>query len=465
MNKPFIEIEAENVVISGYDAKPVKEYEVPTNKETGELLPYCCQFHKDALEQANNWFDKYPTCHEFCLNTFNRYGLNKDNLKGLPIKIIKQLSYTEFVFLQSIEKEDWYKSITDYIDYNVDSFGQPAIGLHLYLHFLKHYIGTVKTEIPKEKRQRLTDFIDAYDHPPKTEKTDFNILYSTYQKWLKIFPFELSYFTQLKPQFEKQLPILDGTPETNKYTGLSKGKVHTKSSLINLLLDLTNRLLTEINSHSLYEKGLLTEPQKLKLELVLNERKMKLKQGYVNNSPNEEQRYRKILKDWYRDEKMFIDEITPLLKALPPQPADKEKPVLQEKHISFNSSETVDRLHTELKGYFPEKEKELLKALQGQRLTELLLFPHNQNKFVEVFKRAKYNSFILSSPTEIMNWICSNFVYRKKQGSKITVEKFNKNSVWDILTKNKGEPSLKERICQAGWLPFKTYSQRKKDSH
>jgi len=64
----------------------------------------------------------------------------------------------------------------------------------------------------------------------------------------------------------------------------------------------------------------LTEPQKIKLELVLNERKMKLKQGYVNSSKDEEQRYRKILKEWFADEKRFIDEVTPIVKALPPQP-------------------------------------------------------------------------------------------------------------------------------------------------
>lgn len=100
--------------------------------------------------------------------------------------------------------------------------------------------------------------------------------------------------------------------------------MHTKSSLIDVLLDLTNKLLTQINTATLYEKGLLTEPQKIKLELVLNERKMKLKQGYVNSSKDEEQRYRKILKEWFADEKRFIDEITSIVKALPPQPINSE---------------------------------------------------------------------------------------------------------------------------------------------
>jgi len=280
-----------------------------------------------------------------------------------------------------------------------------------------------------------------------------NVLYSTYQKWLKVFPFEISFFSTLKPHFEKQLPILNGKPETNKYTGIAKVKMHTKGSLIDVLLNLTNNLLTQINTTTLYEKGLLTEPQKIKLELVLNERKMQLKQGYVNSSKDEEQRYRKILKEWFADEKRFIDEVTPIVKALPPQPIVKQKPELNGKLITFKNSETIDKIHSELKGYFPNKEAELLKALQGEQLGEILLFPHNQNKFVEVFRRLKYNGFLLNTDTETKNWICTTFQFVKKGFAE--PQPFNESSVWDNLNKGKGEPTKKERICITDWLPYK----------
>lgn len=142
----------------------------------------------------------------------------------------------------------------------------------------------------------------------------------------------------------------------------------------------------------------------------------------------------------------------------------EEAPDLPETIISFNGSETITKLHNELKGYFENNGEELLKALKGEKLKELLLFPHNQNKFVEVFKRAKYNNFILSTPTEIRDWICSSFTYRKKKGNIITVENFNKNTVWDTLTKDKGEPPSKERICKCDWLPYKSYAQRQRET-
>lgn len=455
MNKPFIEIDAEHFTLSAFETKPIEGYEAPINKETGEQFPNCCSFHKSVFEGAESWFSKFPNCCDQHKAMVSKWWYNKANYSGIAEKIVKQLSYTEHHISERINIDDWYKDITDYIEYNVSSFGHPAIGLHLYLGNVQHYIKNTNSEIPKNKRQRLIEFIETYYNSPKEQtKTDLNILYSTYQKWLKVFPFEISFFSTLKPHFEKQLPILNGKPETNKYTGLAKVKMHTKGSLIDVLLNLTNNLLTQINTTTLYEKGLLTEPQKIKLELVLNERKMKLKQGYVNSSKDEEQRYRKILKEWFTDEKRFIDEVTPIVKALPPQPIVKQKPEPNGKLITFKNSETIEKIHSELKGYFPNKEAELLKALQGEQLSELLLFPHNQNKFVEVFRRLKYNGFLLNTDTETKNWICTTFQFVKKGFAE--PQPFNESSVWDNLNKGKGEPTKKERICVTEWLPYKS---------
>ncbi|QXU50946.1 hypothetical protein KYG33_07845 [Chryseobacterium sp. D764] len=143
---------------------------------------------------------------------------------------------------------------------------------------------------------------------------------------------------------------------------------------------------------------------------------------------------------------------------------EKQLPKILEKSIRFSNNEIIEVLHSLLKGYFENSENELLKVLKGQPIERLLLFPSNQNKFVEVFKRAKYNGFILSSSTEIKSWICSNFIYTKTKGASKTLEKFNPNSVWDILTKDKGQPKPSERICVCDILPFKSYSQRNRET-
>lgn len=136
-----------------------------------------------------------------------------------------------------------------------------------------------------------------------------------------------------------------------------------------------------------------------------------------------------------------------------PTEAIKKIPEQNRKQIIFKDNETIERLYSELQGYFDNKDG-LLKALQGEKLSEMLLFPHNQNKLVEVFRRLKYNGYLLSNNTEIMNWICDTFAFTKKGHT--DPQQFKKDTVWALLSKGKGEPPRKEQICVADWLPYKS---------
>lgn len=143
-------------------------------------------------------------------------------------------------------------------------------------------------------------------------------------------------------------------------------------------------------------------------------------------------------------------------KTSPDQQIVKQNPESNKKIITFRTSEIIEKIHSELKGFFPNKEAELLKALQGEQLSEKLLFPHNQNKFVEVFRRIKYNGLLINNDTQIRDWICANFCYIKKGFEE--PQPFKESSVWDNLNKGKGEPSKKERI-DIKWLDYKNPNQ------
>lgn len=192
-------------------------------------------------------------------------------------------------------------------------------------------------------------------------------------------------------------------------------------------------------------KDSYTLAEKLKLELLSLEKLPINKTDY------------QILKDRY---KAYLEQ----KQALPPQQTVKQKPELNEALISFSSTVIIESLHNELKGYFQGKEAELKRALQGKQLQEFLLFPHNQNKFVEVFKRLKYNGFLLSTPKETKDWICSTFTYQYQKGNQKEVREFNTSTVHDILTKDKGEPTKKERICIVDWLPYKSHLTRQREA-
>ncbi|MDP3443806.1 MAG: hypothetical protein Q8T08_13180 [Ignavibacteria bacterium] len=347
MDKPFIFIDAEHCSISANDIEPPEGYEKPVNIETGEQFPFDCIFHKRIHELAQKGIEEFLMEQSMNPGKSNVLWVQDKDFENLPLKIVTQLSYTTHLISEHIDNTDWYEDITDYIEYNVDSFGHPAYGENIYFNVLQFYIKSDEVEIQKNKKQKLIEFIESYyihkkDKPSEsTSKTDLNILYSTYQAWLKIFPFELDiYFGSLKKHFEKKLPFINGQTKENRYSGKCTADLHTKDSLIETLINLTDSLLTQINGLALYENGLITDPNKIKLELVLNNRKLELKQGYKNNSPNEEQRYRKILKKWFNDEKKFFKEITPLLKTGTPEltiniPVLKDKTEDKEKAQNF----------------------------------------------------------------------------------------------------------------------------------
>jgi|GEM_PF-3161798 hypothetical protein len=292
-------------------------------------FPYCCQWHS---------------------NLVNVQAFNRDSFVEVPKMTAKKIVYTHQHIINNLFNDMYYKEITDYIEYVVESFGKVpnGCGERLYLNYYLHWtidltkkmvIEKSKISLAKERIEKILQYLNAYLTPVENTQTDMQLLVGTYEKWFKMF-FELTFFAHLKEHYQSQLPILNGVPETNRYTGLSKAKLHTKSTLIEALVDLTNGLLIKINSHSLYEKGLLTDPQKIKLELILNERKAKLQQGYKNNSQDEGTRYRKMLKEWFKDEKKFIDDITPLLQNPTKPNIEKQSPELTFADL-FISSDTM----------------------------------------------------------------------------------------------------------------------------
>jgi hypothetical protein len=113
-----------------------------------------------------------------------------------------------------------------------------------------------------------------------------------------------------------------------------------------------------------------------------------------------------------------------------------------------------------LEVFFDPSDRSALKELlQGHPVDHKLVFNGNQNCFVEVFRRLSYNGFLHESWTTLRDWLCGHFSYRSKSG----IVELSPNSVWDILSKAKGEPAFKSRICSFEWLPYKTQAFLKRN--
>ena len=116
------------------------------------------------------------------------------------------------------------------------------------------------------------------------------------------------------------------------------------------------------------------------------------------------------------------------------------------------NQDQFDELYRELCKFFDAGDhSDLKRLLQGGSIDRKITFLSNQNRLVEVFRRLKYNGFLFETSTGIRNWLCSNFLYLSKTGAR----KLNPHSVWDILSKAKGEPSPKSRICKFDWIIYK----------
>lgn len=316
-SKPFIEIGSENIWEPGFDTEPHTDYITPEN------FPDCCSFHSSVKKQSEEWMEKFPNCCDNHKKLILKPWFSKEKYSHVPVKIITQLSYTENFISKNIEKENWYKEITDYVVYTIESFGTPNIGGNKYYSYLEHWIKNITPtdfDFPEWKRNQLVEFLKNFISPPDKPKTDLNILYSTFQKWLKTFP-NLPYFLNLKEQLKNKLPlnILLYEPEYNRFTGLTKFKIRAKSELIEILINSTKKLLNSIDTSELLSNMLITDNMKYQIDLLNEQHKIKQYQLLIDYSKNES-KYVKIIKKWLKNEKDYLAELQPFLKTLNKMP-------------------------------------------------------------------------------------------------------------------------------------------------
>lgn len=306
------QISSEDFEIKQEETQPLEGYEVPKG------FPNCCEKHKAIVRIGAERFAEFPNCCSGHRKLNNAKWFSKANYSYLPVKLVNTLSFTWHCIAKCIDNPDWYKEITDYIEYTKSSYGQfphgygAPLGAELYLYNLEKNI-EAEEEIPADKKEKLLSFIRKYSEPvTEVEQTDINLLISKYKEWLKIFPFEISFFKNLKPYFENQMPILTGKGETNIYTGLTGFKVKTKKELIGFLVSITLAIIKEVNTKFLYENNLLKDANEFKIELVLAKRKIEL--GELDKTDlNDRKDYIKLLKKWLSGEKSFLTELRPLV--------------------------------------------------------------------------------------------------------------------------------------------------------
>ncbi len=310
-----------------HDTKPIQGCTLPVNADTGEQFPNCCEIHQRMVLELSEWFEKFPNCCKHHSELAANGIISKEQYTGIVEKIIIQFWYTQDCITRKIENEDWFDEITEYIEYTIDSFGFSEIGAGDYRHYLKKWLqNKLNDNLEKIKLQRIIDFTENYGKV-NDSNADLHLLYSTYQKWLKLFPFEISLFADLKPRFESLFEmmeggllainpqlLLSGSIKKNRYSNIVKVKIHSESSFVEALQKLTKYLLSNLNFTELRKQGTITDITATQLEFC--EASLKTKTERITKDYTKgELEYLNTLEEWLGVHKEYFNEIKTLLKT------------------------------------------------------------------------------------------------------------------------------------------------------
>ena len=316
-NTRIIKYDADFYILP-YEIEPTKgKSDFNTSEETLECLSDLT-IRLRQLFDGNSESPGFPYWNQYHSKLVELPDFNLNDFTKTPEMTAKKVIYSLQHIDNNFNSEDWFYEITQYIDFVIDSFGRFPYGFGMgvfYEDFIRNMIVYLNlfVDMPEDKKIKLKEYFAGYLE--LENETDLNLLYDIYQKWLNIFPFDLnSYFGELKEYFSGGVPVFDGGFVRNKYSGALEVSIHNNDSLIVFLLNITNELLTKINGVVLYENGLITDTNKLKMELVINNRKLELKYGYKIDSNSDQEKFRVMIEKWFEDEKKFIDEIKPLIK-------------------------------------------------------------------------------------------------------------------------------------------------------
>ncbi|WP_214226649.1 hypothetical protein [Pedobacter sp. B4-66] len=308
-------LDSEDFEIRFYDIDPPLEYNIPDN------FPNCCQFHKNVATRIEQLYQRFPFCCQRHSKLAEQSWFNKTNYSGIIQKTLYAIRYTECQICTRIDAEDWYEDITEYFEYCIYSFGQLpagyaiALGLEIYLSDVIYYLEDLSKQKHEyeEKLNKLVLYLKNYkDEENIAERADINILIGHYQKWLKIFPFDISFFAPLKSRFSNIVPILTGEVSNNRYLKISKRRIVSFDQLIKTLVDVTTEILASTSSYKLLEKGQLTEIENKQIELANTKRRLEL-EVFTEKVKNGRKQYIKLIKKWLKGEAEYLNTVGPIL--------------------------------------------------------------------------------------------------------------------------------------------------------
>ena len=276
-----------------------------------------CQGCRNGLEIMKTdmkvYFKKFPNCCDLHKNLKNQEWFYAGNYSDLGDKVANKVIYMNHHAINNIERDDWYLEITSYIEYVLGSFGQfpsdcgaPA-GISQAKRFLLDLLKTADFDNKEmnPRREQIISYVSKYGEVKQDKNSDITLLISIYEKWMKIFPFELELFSDQKETFENSFPLIHGEVVENKYTGVAKVQLITQSVLLDYLNTITKKVLYAVDTSKLLDEGKITNSQKHQLDIARGKYKLNQDKNKLQFE-KKEKAYINSIKQWLKNEEEFI---------------------------------------------------------------------------------------------------------------------------------------------------------------
>jgi hypothetical protein len=277
-----------------------------------------CQGCRNSLEimktEMNDYFKEFPNCCIAHQNLMKQDWFYVGNYSDIGDKVAYKVIYMLHHAINNIDRDDWYLEITSYLEYVFESFGQfpsdcgaPA-GLSQAIDYLVRLleVAELNNKEMNPRKEQIIDYVSKYGEVKEEKnKSDINLLISIYERWIKVFPFELELFSEQKERFENSFPLIHGEVVENKYTGLAKVQMITQPVLLDYLNTITKNVLYSVDTTKLLEAGKITNSQKHQLDIAKSKYKLKQDKNKLQFL-KKEKAYINSIKQWLKNEEEFI---------------------------------------------------------------------------------------------------------------------------------------------------------------
>jgi hypothetical protein len=283
----MFKIEGGIIFLHPFKSKPLKGYNSEKAFHNSEL------FLNSISENANQWFQKFPECCENHKQLSEINDFDKKKFEFIPNQILNNIKYFGHALETFIDSENGMNEIKDYLDYLIQTFGNPSIGGHIFEKNIKHFIenGTLTDkEFTDDQRIDLLQHLEPQKPPIDLEERDLESLYLIFQNWIDAIP-KIGKFEDFKKRFKGKVPmnLFAIEPKTNKYLGTTLFKTRSKSELLEFLINLTNDILkisqTEIKKENYNKKEIIhiaEERLRIKQNILLNKSVNELESNYLD---------------------------------------------------------------------------------------------------------------------------------------------------------------------------------------